>query len=215
MRIGRSCPDASVVPTRLKLLPDAVLTHPRLPGLLVLGALATAPAQAATDISVVTTEQGAAIEVKARAVVHAPIELIWQTLTDYDHLSEFVPGIVSSRVVSRDGAQLVVEQRGSARLWIFSYSIRVTVASTERPYQTIDVHLLQGNLRRLDGGYRIEPRPDGSTELSWTGLVEPDTPLPTFIRNPVLRRTISEQFTGMVREIERRADPWPRTAASR
>jgi len=209
VRIGRSCPDASVVPTRPKLLPDAVLTHPGLPGLLVLGALATAPAQAATDISVVTTEQGAAIEVNARAIVHAPVELIWQTLTD------FVPGIVSSRVVSRQGAQLVVEQRGSARLWIFSYSIRVMVASTERPYQTIDVHLLQGNLRRLDGGYRIEPRPDGSTELSWTGLVEPDTPLPTFIRNPVLRRTISEQFTGMVREIERRADPWPRTAASR
>ena len=78
------------------------------------------------------------------------------------------------------------------------------------------MHLLQGNLRRLDGAYRIEPKPDGTTELIWTGLVEPDTPLPTFIRNPLLRRSISDQFAGMVHEIERRADPWlARPAASR
>jgi ribosome-associated toxin RatA of RatAB toxin-antitoxin module len=196
--------------------PDTVLNRPPLAALLILGALATAPAQAAADISVMATAEGTAVQVTARAVLHAPVELIWQTLTDYDHLSEFVPGLISSRVVSRQGAQLVIEQKGSARLWIFSYPVRVTVATTERPFEGIDVHLLQGSLRRLDGGYRIEPRPDGSTELIWTGLVEPDDPLPAFIRTPMLRRAISDQFAGMVREIERRADPWlARPAASR
>jgi hypothetical protein len=118
--------------------------------------------------------------------------------------------------VSRQGGQLVVEQKGNARAWFFSYPIRVMVASTEHPYQGIDVHLLQGNLRRLDGGYRIEPQPDGSTQLTWQGLVEPDTPLPAFIRAALLRRSISDQFTGMVREIERRADLWSaRSALSR
>jgi ribosome-associated toxin RatA of RatAB toxin-antitoxin module len=153
-------------------------------------------------------DQDGAVQVTARAVVHAPIELIWQTLTDYDHLSQFVPGIDSSRVVSRQGAQLIVEQKGGVHWWFFSYPIRVTVASTERPYERIDVRLLQGNLRRLDGGYRIEPRPDGSTELTWQGLIEPDTPLPAFIRTPLLRRSISDQFAGVVKEIERRADLW-------
>jgi hypothetical protein len=90
----------------------------------------------------------------------------------------------------------------------FSYPIRVTVASTERPYQSIDVRLLQGNLRRLDGRYRIEARPDGSAEVTWRGLIEPDTPIPAFIQAAVLRRSISDQFAGMVKEIERRADLW-------
>jgi ribosome-associated toxin RatA of RatAB toxin-antitoxin module len=216
VRIGRPAPGRIVLPTVLKLSLDAVFTRPPPATLLVVAALAMAPAQASADISVVCTPQGAAVQITARALVHAPVELIWQTLTDYDHLSEFVPGIASSHVVSRQGAHLVVEQHGSARLWIFSYPIRVTVASTERPYRSIDVHLLQGNLRRLDGAYRIEPKPDGTTELIWTGLVEPDTPLPTFIRNPLLRRSISDQFAGMVHEIERRADPWlARPAASR
>jgi ribosome-associated toxin RatA of RatAB toxin-antitoxin module len=200
--------------TRARLLTAA--NGLRVAWLLALGAATAVCARPAADISVEAVSQEVGVQVTAHALVRAPAELIWQTLTDYDRLSEFVPGIASSRVVSRRGAQLVIEQRGSAHLWIFSYPIRVTVASTERPYHGIDVHLLQGNLRRLDGGYRIEPRADGSTELTWSGLIEPDAPLPGFICTALLRRSISEQFAGMVREIERRADLWSeRSALSR
>jgi ribosome-associated toxin RatA of RatAB toxin-antitoxin module len=180
----------------------------RLAFLFLLGAVACASARSPAEVSVNATSRDGAVQVTARAVVRAPIELIWQTLTDYDHLSQFVPGIDSSRVVSRQGEQLIIEQKGSAHWWLFFYPIRVTVASTERPYESIDVRLLQGNLRRLDGSYRIEARPDGSTQLTWQGLIEPDTPLPAFITSAVLRRSISEQFAGMVKEIERRADLW-------
>jgi len=182
--------------------------------LLALGVVVSARAGQAADISVIATERGSALEVTAHAMVRAPPELIWQTLTDYEHLSRFVPGIASSHVLSRQGPQLVIEQIGGARLWVFSYPIRVTVTTYERPYQGIDVHLLRGNLRRLDGRYRIEPRPEGGTDLTWSGLIEPDTPLPKFIRTPLLRRSISEQFAGMVREIERRAELWPERSAS-
>jgi len=186
----------------------------RLVWLLALGAVAAAAARPGADISVVATSHDSAVEITAHAVVDAPAELIWQTLTDYDHLASFIPGLVSSRVVSRHGAQLVIEQKGGARWWFFSYPIRVTVSSYERPFQGIEVHLLQGNLRRLDGSYRIEPRPDGRTELTWSGLIEPDTPLPAFIRTPLLRASISDQFAGLVREIERRASRWPARSAS-
>lgn len=197
--------------------------HPGLPGaapgrrvLAALMAAAVVPAWAAADVHVIATAQDKAVEVTVQAVVRAPTELVWKTLTDYDHLSEFVPGIAESRVVFRQGTHSVVEQRGGARFWFFSYPIRATLASTERPFEGIDVHLVQGNLRRLEGGYRIEPRPDGSVQLTWSGLIEPDTPLPSFIRTALLRRCISEQFAGMVREIERRADLWSaRSALSR
>jgi len=189
---------------------NPVLTRYRFGGgllwALMLGAVAASAAPPPTEISVVATAQDAAVQVTARALLHAPIELIWQTLTDYDHLARFIPGIASSRVVSRQGAQLTIEQVGTARLWFLTYPISVTVTALEHPYEGIDVHLLQGNLRQLDGGYRIEPRPDGTTELTWSGSIAPDAPLPGFMRTPLLRRTISEQFTGMVREIERRAD---------
>jgi ribosome-associated toxin RatA of RatAB toxin-antitoxin module len=186
------------------LLHDTLI-RARLAGWLALAV--TLPVHAGTDISVFATAQDRAVQISARAIVRAPTELIWQTLTDYDHLSAFVPGIASSRVVSRQGLELVVEQKGNARLWFLSYPIEVKVSAAERPYRSIDVHLLQGNLKRLDGSYRIDPRPDGTAEVAWTGLIEPDSPLPEFIRTPLMRRSISEQFAGMVREIERRAAP--------
>jgi len=120
--------------------PDPVPSGCVFVGLLMMGVAATALARPAADISVEGHVAGTrGCKVTARALLHVPAELIWQTLTDYEHLPNFVPDIAFSRVVSRQGAQLVIEQRGDVRLWFFSYPIRVTVASTERPYHGIDV----------------------------------------------------------------------------
>jgi hypothetical protein len=81
----------------------------------------------------------------------------------------------------------------------------VTVSSEEYPPYSIRIHVLKGNLRRLDGGYQIAPRADGESELTWKGLIEPDSFLPAFMARPVLRTIVEAQFSGMVSEIRRRS----------
>ena len=56
--------------------------------------LPVAPAglRAADDVSVEALRRDDALEVVCKAILEAPLELIWQTLTDYDRLSEFIPG---------------------------------------------------------------------------------------------------------------------------
>src|SRR6185503_1287446 len=88
--------------------------------------------RAADDISVEATRREDALEVVCRASLDAPLELIWQTLTDYGRLAEFIPGMRRSRVVSRSGAVTVVEQSGEARLLFFTFPLEVTLTSTER-----------------------------------------------------------------------------------
>lgn len=150
-----------------------------------------------------TTRRGAAVEVRAYALVKAMHATVWGTLTDYDRLAEFVPGMRSSRIVARRNGALVVEQRGETRFLVFTYPVNVTLLATARPPDAIEVHLLDGNLKRLDGTYRLEPTGPGRIGLRWTGLVEPDA-LPPLLGELVMRATIEAQFTGMVREIERR-----------
>ena len=171
--------------------------------------LAASCARAAEDFSVETVRRGPAVEVNCRATLSAPRELIWQTLTDYDHLAEFIPGMLKSRVIETRGPVFVVEQSGEARFLLFSFPIEATLATTERPPYAIDVQVLKGNLKRLDGGYRIEPLQDGRSVLRWSGLIEPDAPMPPLIGELLMRASISDQFQGMVREIERR-DALPR-----
>ena len=160
-------------------------------------------ARAADDISVEATRRDAALDVVCRVMLDAPLDLIWQTLTDYNGLAEFIPGMRRSRLVERRGAVAVVEQSGEARFLFITYPIDVTLASTERPPFSIEVSMLKGNLKRLDGAYRIEPQGGGLLLLTWTGVVEALS-MPPLLGEMVMRSNIEDQFRGMVREIERR-----------
>lgn len=160
-------------------------------------------ARAAGDISVEATRRDDALELVCRAMLDAPLDLVWQTLTDYSRLAEFVPGMRRSRVIERSGAVVVVEQSGEAGFLFLSFPLEVTLVSTERPPYDLEVRLLKGNLKRLDGAYRIEPQDGGRILLTWTGTVEALS-MPPLLGELVMRSNISDQFRGMVREIERR-----------
>lgn len=170
-----------------------------------------AGAAAAEDLSIETARRDDAVEVHARALVDADYATVWATLTDYDHLGDFIPGMKRSRVVERRGPAAVIEQHGAVHFLFFSFPVDVTIESTVRPPDAIDVRLLKGNLRRLEGGYRVRQLAPGRFELRWNGLVEPDT-LPPLLGELVMRANLRDQFTGMVREIARRAAEHRRTA---
>ncbi|HEY4371580.1 MAG TPA: SRPBCC family protein [Burkholderiales bacterium] len=169
-------------------------------------ALVGEQARAAEDFSIEAEHQGEAVALHVQARIHARAAVIWGTLTDYEHLPQFVPDMTSSRVLERHGQAAVVEQKGSARVLFFSYPIEVTVESTESPPDRLSVRMLKGNLRQLEGGYRLKPVPgsEGDYVLSWRGVIEPAFSVPSFITVPLLRSTFKEQFLAMVGEIERR-----------
>jgi len=171
----------------------------------LMAALMCGNANGAEDLTVEAKRAGRAVSVEARATLTAPLELIWGTLTDYDHLAEFVPGMRTSRTIGRRGPAAIVEQEGEAGFLIFSYTINVVVASAEYPPNLIELHVLSGNLRQLDGGYRITGgEAAGTWVLTWSGLIEPSLPVPSFLSVGLMRRNVEAQFAGMVAEIERR-----------
>jgi len=160
-------------------------------------------ARGADEVSVEATRRDDALEVVCRVLLDAPFDLIWQTLTDYDRLAEFIPGMRRSRLIERQGAVAIVEQSGDAGFLFFSFPLDVTIASTERPPHVLEVKLLKGDLKRLDGSYRIEPQPDGRILLTWKGTIEALS-MPPLLGELVMRSNVADQFHGMVREIERR-----------
>ncbi len=163
-----------------------------------------APLLAAEDFSVEAERKGDLVEVRARAIVEAPFSVVWGTLTDYERLPEFVPGLRKSRVISRRGSTAVVEQSGEARFLMFTFPIEVTVESTERP-PFLEVRRVSGNLRHLEGRYEAEIlEGTGRVRLRWNGMLAPESLLPPLIGEVLMRIAIEEQFGGMVREIERR-----------
>ena len=183
----------------------------RFPALWLLLLVLPATGQAA-QISVQTTRHGDGFEVEATAEIEADVADAWKVLTDYDRLAEFIPGMQESRVVSRDGSHVVIDQRGEASLLFFSLPMRVRLAIEEYPYDRIVSNAISGNFKQLHGVYQLQAR-DAGLLLRYEGKFTPDFGVPPLIGTLVVRSTVERRFSAMVHEIEktRRREPVPAT----
>ena len=164
-----------------------------------------APAQAA-EVAVNVSRNGDAFHVEASAEFDGTIVRTWQVLTDYGRLAEFVPDLQSSRVISRDGNQAVVEQKGEARVLFFSYPIDVRLAITEYPHERVVSRAVSGNFREMRSAYSLEGG-QGRVVLRYTGRMVPDFYVPPLIGTLALKHNVETSFRALVDEIERRQAP--------
>jgi carbon monoxide dehydrogenase subunit G len=156
----------------------------------------------AAEISVQTTRHGDRFEFEATAEIKADLADAWKVLTDYDRLAEYIPGLQESRVVSRDGFNVVVDQRGEAGLLFFTFPMRVRLAVEEFPYERIESNAIAGNFKELSGVYHLQARGAG-VRLRYEGTLTPDFGIPPLIGTLVVRSMVERRFSAMVREIEK------------
>ena len=74
----------------------------------------------ASDIVVAVRKEGAEILVDVDCPVQAPLSVIWDVLTDYDHMSSFVSTLEYSSVEAHRDNLLVVRQKGKAGVGPFT-----------------------------------------------------------------------------------------------
>jgi ribosome-associated toxin RatA of RatAB toxin-antitoxin module len=162
-------------------------------------------AHAAEDVVVEADRHGERFDVRARAVVAAPPAVVWQVLTDYERLPQFIPGITKSLVRRRQGNRLLLDQTGEARFLLFTFPIEVQLDVVEWPPDWIASRAVGGNVRRMNGRYELRPSLERGTVLLYYGEIELDFKLPPIVGSAALRGTVEQQFTAMVAEVERRA----------
>lgn len=162
----------------------------------------------AADISVRTTRHGESFEVEATAQIDADVADAWKVLTDYDRLAEFIPGMLESRIVSRKGSSVVVDQRGETSLLFLTFPMRVRLAIEEQPYERIVSNAISGNFKELHGVYYLQAR-DAGMRLRYEGKFTPDFGFPPLLGTLIVRATVERRFSAMVNEIEKSRRPQP------
>ena len=94
------------------------------------------------------------------------IEEVWAVLTDYDRLTSFIPNLISSRVVSREGLEVVLEQEGAQRFAGLRFTAKVTLELRERrPDGMLDFRMVSGDFRRFEGAWFVCPDPLGGIQI--------------------------------------------------
>ncbi len=174
-----------------------------------------APLAEAAPLQLDVQRDGDRFEIRATVRFAAPPKLVWDTLTDYERLREFMPGVSSSRVLERDGNRLTVEHRGEFGLLFFTRPVRVRLAVEHRPYTTIVARALPrladgeaSTLREFVGRYALAVVRDGEVRLDYEARFELADPLPPVIGplfgTMAMRSAIRADFEALIREIERR-----------
>lgn len=137
--------------------------------------------------------------------MYAPVapSLAWAVLTDFEHMGEFVPNLVSSQVIERSDNLLKVNQKGVARYGLFSANFESIREIRLSPPREIRAHGVGGNIRRMESVMQLQTEGAG-TRLNYHAEVLPGFWFPPLIGPALVRHDTAEQFSAMLREMTRR-----------
>ena len=161
-------------------------------------------AQALAERDVRIERDADTIRIDARLRVEVHHHIAWQVLTDYDNLARFVPGLSSSRIVSEQGAPMLLKQTGQSGLLWLTVPVEVVVRIEEIPLEAIRFFAVSGTLKRKSGEWRIEAQ-DGATLLIYRASIVPGFWVPPLIGTAVMAQDVRSKLVGVANEMTRRA----------
>ena len=150
------------------------------------------------------------IGAKGRIFIDAWLEAVWNSLTDYDNLSRTLPKVVASRVVARNGNEIILEQTGRTGIFFFEKTVNFRLKVTEKDPQRIEFQQESGDFSVYRGAWILEPAPKGNgTLLTYEAELKPD-----FFAPPILVSFVQRQdLPGILRAHKHRAETLSRDPA--
>lgn len=146
-------------------------------------------------------------KVNAKAFARAAPQPVWKLLTGYDRLAEFVPNLESSKILSRNGNEATVEQRGRAGFLFISHAVHLVLRVVEQPISVIDITMLSGDMKHYASHWEIAAAEQGGasgTLINYLGELEPDFFVPALFGAALIRSDVRNMLTAVIREIEGR-----------
>ncbi|TCS35602.1 polyketide cyclase/dehydrase/lipid transport protein [Paucimonas lemoignei] len=155
------------------------------------------------DVTVSVHKNGDMIVVDVSFSVAATQQDAWNVLTDFDHMSEFISNLQSSKVISRSGNKLQVAQIGKAARGMFSFAFESVREVELMPHSTIRSRLLSGNMQKMDGATQLSSESSG-TRVEFHGESIPSVWVPPVVGTKFIGNEVQEQFREMRAEILKR-----------
>ena len=104
-----------------------------------------------------TVITGQAGQYTAQVMVAASPATAWAVLTDYENFADFLPTVAKSQVLEDQGDRKVVEQIDRRQVLLAPVESRLCTENHEYPdCLRIDFRLLEGDLKELQGYWRVD-----------------------------------------------------------
>lgn len=156
--------------------------------------------------------EGRQRQISARVQIPHPVEQVWQVLTDYDHLADFIPSLAKSQKIEHPQGGIRLEQVGTQSLLKFKFCAKVVLDMVERFPHQLDFQMVEGDFKQFFGSWILQPIAEGSsTELCYIVCVLPPLSMPISIIEGRLKSGLVLNLSA----IRQRADDMFRDGVSR
>ena len=203
-------------PTHRRLRSESGFAASRRKWLFALSAAATLPLGAAAaglpraplspdqDIIVHVQKAGAEVLVEVDCPVRAPVALVWEVLTDYDNMANFVSDLQFSAIEHRNDNVLTVRQAGKVTRGLFTFAYNSVREVELVPLTEIRSRLISGDLKASAFTTRIVDL-DGLVHIRNSGRYTPNFWVPPLVGPALIEGETRKHYAEIRAEILRRA----------
>ncbi|MGF1566542.1 MAG: SRPBCC family protein [Nodosilinea sp.] len=165
-------------------------------------AVGRADAQAISSGIEIRTEKLAGRQRRILALTNLPFspEQVWQVLTDYDHLADFIPNLALSQRLSHPLGGIRLEQIGSQCFLNVKFCARVVLDMAETFPRELRFSMVEGDFRQFEGRWILEPLSDvecKATRLSYDLLLCPPRAMPAGLIERHIRHDLSQNLQAI------------------
>lgn len=164
-----------------------------------------AGAEGLDSIRVTAQKEGEWLSVNSEAYVRASPQEVWAVLVDFEHMARFISNLRSSRVLSRDGQVVTVEQKGRASAGLFSFDFESVREMEMTPFTRIRSHQISGSMSRFDGTTVLSQEGE-LTRIESRVRAVPGSWVPPFFGTRFVESETREQYSELLAEIARRQE---------
>ncbi|MGL5831678.1 MAG: SRPBCC family protein [Waterburya sp.] len=151
--------------------------------------------------------EGRQRRVLAKVQIAHPLEKVWQTLTDYEAFTEFMPHLTQSKLLTPQKGGIRLEQVRTKNFMGMKFSFRSVFDIEEKFPHEIHYQLIEGDMKALSGYWRLEPwsfpNKKAGVDLIYDFLILPKPILPTALVENILSHDIPETLLAIRQRIEK------------
>ena len=154
-----------------------------------------------TEVEIVSQAEGRQRQITAKIWIPRSVEQVWQILTSYDELAEFIPSLTQSRQIEHPQGGIRIEQIGSEALLRIKFCARVVLDMVEQFPNQIDFEMVEGDFKQFCGSWMLQPA-NGGTDLCYTVSIVPPRAMPVGLVERKLKSGLVANLTAIRQRAE-------------
>jgi ribosome-associated toxin RatA of RatAB toxin-antitoxin module len=164
----------------------------------------TQPSENHHGISVQTSDLDDGVTgVVGKVYINASPRYVWSAITDYNNQKNFVPKLIDSGLISDNGAEQVMFEKGKTGYLLFRKTVYIKLSIRGDYLQRLSFRQVEGDFKVYEGDWIIERAPDGNgTMLTFRAKIKPDFFAPSMFVRKVQQNDLPMVLNAMKKRAE-------------